>query len=57
MAPPADTAAQLLKEGNDLVAQIHALDGEPDAGPELLRLYAQLEAVVARARTYLGEPA
>lgn len=53
----ADTARSLLEEGDQLVAQIRALDGKPDAGPELLRLHAQLEDVLVRTRAYLGETA
>lgn len=51
----ADTARELLEEGDRLVAQIHALDGKPDAGMELTCLYLRLEDVVERARVALGE--
>jgi len=51
----ADTARQLLEEGDRLVAQIHALDGKPDAGMELACLYLRLEDVVERAKVALGE--
>lgn len=51
------TAAELLTEGDRLVAEIHALKDRPDAGPELLRLYLQLKDVVARATALPGVPA
>lgn len=51
----ADTARELLEEGERLVAQIHALEGQPSPGLELLTLYLRLEDVVARARVVLEE--
>lgn len=48
------TAAELLEEGDRLEAAIRKLDGQPGAGPELLRLYQQLEDVVARSKTLIG---
>ncbi|MCE8027525.1 hypothetical protein HOP54_02325 [Halomonas daqingensis] len=51
---PSSTAADLLQEGERLVAAIRSLEGQPEAGPELLRLYLQLEDIVSRCKALLG---
>ncbi|WP_161796814.1 hypothetical protein [Halomonas sp. HG01] len=55
MAAHGDKARSLLEEGERLVAEIHALEGEPAPGLRLLTLYLRLEDVVARVRALQEE--